>query len=378
MVPRLITNRWTRWLVAFAIWTLIGLAFAGQFYLVRAKVGDPVSWQFAIGRNLADWYVFAILSIPVWWLARHFPIDRARWHRTLFIHLVAATLFSLSWMILRAAIEHLVSRASVQPVSFETAFTHALVTTFVVNTLVYWALVSLAHALGYYLKYRERTVRAAELEKRLTEAKLQALQMQLNPHFLFNTLHAISSLMHQDVEAADRMLARLSDLLRYALESTDSQEVPLRKELDFLTRYLEIEQTRFGERLQVRLQIDPAAMDAKVPNLILQPLVENAIKHGVEPHARPGILELRAQKENSTLRLEVEDNGAGLQPTKRAGFGVGLSNTRARLEQLYGNAHSLEMLDGARGGLLVRLSIPWRPAKIPSSEHENPSPDRGR
>jgi signal transduction histidine kinase len=368
MVPRLITNRWARWLLAFAIWTLIGLAFAGQLYLVQARLGDPVSWQFAIGRKLADWYVFAILSIPVWWLARHFPIERHQWHRTLVVHLAGATVFSVCWMVFRAAVEHLQSRGSAQPVSFEMAFSHALVATFVFNTLIYWALVSLSHALGYYLKYQERTVRAAELEKRLTEAKLQALQMQLNPHFLFNTLHAISSLMHQDVEAADRMLARLSDLLRYALESTDSQEVPLRKELDFLTRYLEIEQTRFGERLQVRLQIDPAVMDAKVPNLILQPLVENAIKHGIEPHARPGILELRAQRENGTLRLEVEDNGAGLQPTKRAGFGVGLSNTRARLEQLYGAGHRLEMLNGAGGGLLVRLSIPWRPAKIEPSE----------
>jgi two-component system, LytTR family, sensor kinase len=363
MAVRLLTKRWARWLLAFVIWTLIGLAFAGQFYLVRAKVGDPVSWQFAIGRNLADWYAFAILSIPVWWLARRFPIERGNWPRTLVVHLAGAALFSICWMLFRSAIELWQSRTT-----FETAFTHALVTTFVVNTLIYWALVSLSHALGYYLKYQERTVRAAELEKRLTEAKLQALQMQLNPHFLFNTLHAISSLMHQNVEAADRMLTRLSDLLRYALESTDSQEVPLRKELDFLTRYLEIEQARFGERLQVRLQIDPEAMDANVPNLILQPLVENAIKHGIEPHARPGIVELRARRENGALQLEVEDNGAGLQPDGPSGFGLGLSNTRARLEQLYGPNHRLEMLNGARGGLLVRLSIPWRPAKIAPSE----------
>lgn len=368
MVPWLLTRRWVRWLLAFLIWTLIGLAFAGQLYLVQAKLGDPVSWQFAIGRKLADWYVFAILSIPVWWLARHFPIERAKWHRTLLVHIAGATLFSVCWMVFRAAVEHWQSRGNAYPTSFEAAFTHALVATFVFNALIYWALVSLAHALSYYLKFQERTVRAAELEKRLTEAKLQALQMQLNPHFLFNTLHAISSLMHQNVDAADRMLARLSDLLRYALESSNSQEVPLRKELDFLTRYLEIEQARFGERLQVRLQIDPAVMDAKVPNLILQPLVENAIKHGIEPHARPGIVELRAQKDDGTLRLEVEDNGEGFQPAKPAGFGVGLSNTRARLEQLYGNNHRLEMVNGARGGLLVRLSIPWRPANIEPSK----------
>ncbi|HKQ36568.1 MAG TPA: histidine kinase [Verrucomicrobiae bacterium] len=364
MAVQLLTRRWIRWLLGFVIWTLIGLAFAGQLYLVQAKLGDPVTWQFAIGRKLADWYVFAILSIPIWWLARHFPIERARWHRTLLVHIAGASLFSLCWMVFRAGLEHLQSRWGPQPVSFETAFTQALVATFVWNALIYWALVSLAHALGYYLKYQERTVRAAELEKRLTEARLQALQMQLNPHFLFNTLHAISSLMHQNVEAADRMLARLSDLLRYALESTDSQEVPLRKELDFLTRYLEIEQTRFGERLKVRLQIEPAAMDVNVPNLVLQPLVENAIKHGIEPHARPGVVELRARRENGMLHLEVEDNGEGLRSAKPSGFGVGLSNTRARLEQLYGEHHRLEMVNGPSGGLLVRLSIPWRTAKL--------------
>lgn len=360
MAVQLLTRRWTRWLLGFVIFTLIGLAFAGQLYLVQAKLGDPVSWQFAISRKLADWYVFAILSIPVWWLARHFPLERARWHRTLLVHIAGASLFSICWMVFRAGLEHLQSRGE----SFETAFTQALVANFVFNALIYWALVSLAHALSYYIKYQERTVRAAELEKRLTQARLQALQMQLNPHFLFNTLHAISSLMHQNVDAADRMLARLSDLLRYALESTDSQEVPLRKELDFLTRYLEIEQTRFGERLRVRLQIEPAAMDANVPNLILQPLVENAIKHGIEPHARPGTVELRARREDGMLRLEVEDNGDGLQTGKPSGFGVGLSNTRARLEQLYGEHHRLEMVNGPGGGLLVRLSIPWRTAKL--------------
>lgn len=364
MFAGLSSKRWLRWLLALAIWTLIGFAFAGQLYLVRAKLGDPVSWQFAIGRNLADWYVFAILSIPVWWLARHCPIERGKWPRSLFVHAVGATLFSLCWMLFRAGVEHWQSRGSAELITFESAFGRALAATFVFNTLIYWALVSLSHALGYYLKYQERTLRAAELEKRLTEARLQALQMQLNPHFLFNTLHAISSLMHQNVEAADRMLARLSDLLRYALESTDSQEVPLRKELDFLTRYLEIEQTRFGERLQVRLEIAPETLDARVPNLILQPLVENAIKHGIEPHARPGLVELRAKASNGALELEVQDNGGGLQSTQARGFGLGLTNTRARLEQLYGDRHRLELINREQGGLLVRLSIPWRSAKV--------------
>jgi two-component system LytT family sensor kinase len=360
MVTRLLKKRWIRWLLAFAIWTLIGIAFAGQLYLSRSKIGDPVTWSFALGRALADWYVFAVLSIPAMALAQRFPIERSNWSRTFFIHIAGATAFSLSWMVCRAAVEHWQSRGTTTQISFESAFSHALVATFVFNALIYWALVSVSHALSYYLKYQERELRAAELEKRLAQARLQALQMQLNPHFLFNTLHAISSLMHQDVEAADRMLIRLSDLLRYALESTDAHEVSLADELEFLKRYLEIEQTRFGNRLQVRMEIDPTTLNAQVPNLLLQPLVENAIRHGIEPNARAGLLELKAHKENGALELIVQDNGKGLQKTTPSGFGVGLSNTRARLEQLYGAAQTLELLEPDNGGLQVKIRIPWR------------------
>jgi len=360
MVSRLLKKRWIRWLLAFAIWTLIGIAFAGQLYLSRSKIGDPVTWSFALGRALADWYVFAVLSIPAMALAQRFPIERSNWSRTFFIHIVGATAFSLSWMVGRAAVEYWQSRGTITQISFESAFSHALVATVVFNALIYWALVSVSHALSYYFKYQERELRAAELEKRLAQARLQALQMQLNPHFLFNTLHAISSLMHQDVEAADRMLIRLSDLLRYALESTDAQEVSLEKELNFLKRYLEIEQTRFGDRLQVRMDIDPATLSAQVPNLLLQPLVENAIRHGIEPNARAGLVELKAHQQNGALELIVQDNGKGLEKTTPSGFGVGLSNTRARLEQLYGPGQTLELLKAEDGGLRVKIRIPWK------------------
>src|SRR4029453_7266776 len=157
------------------------------------------------------------------------------------------------------------------PVTFQAAFQHALVATFFFNLLIYWVIISVSHAFGYYRKFHERELRASELEKRLAQAKLQALQMQLNPHFLFNTLHGISSLMHRDVEAADTMITQLSDLLRHALDSSDTQEVPLEEELHFLQRYLEIEKTRFGERLDVQLDIEPETFKARVPNLILQP-----------------------------------------------------------------------------------------------------------
>jgi LytS/YehU family sensor histidine kinase len=184
--------------------------------------------------------------------------------------------------------------------------------------------------------------------------------MQLNPHFLFNTLHSISSLMHQDTEGADRMMVRLSDLLRAALESSDTQEVALHDELEILQRYLDIEQIRFGSRLTVKLDIAPDTLDARVPNLILQPLVENAIRHGIEPHAQPGRIGLRAQRVNDRLTLEVCDNGGGLRKDELAEEGVGLSNTRARLQTLYGEAHDFEFCDAPGGGLLVRMTLPFR------------------
>jgi LytS/YehU family sensor histidine kinase len=184
--------------------------------------------------------------------------------------------------------------------------------------------------------------------------------MQLNPHFLFNTLHAISSLMHQDVDAADRMLIKLSELLRRALDGTDTQEVMLREELEFLRNYAAIEQTRFGDRLKIEMTITPDTLDAMVPNLVLQPILENAIRHGIEPHARDGFIEVSAKREGEALRLEVRDNGGGLNGSVVEG--VGLSNTRARLKQLYGTRQTFTLADAPGGGVVVTATLPFHTA----------------
>jgi signal transduction histidine kinase len=350
-------KRWVQWLLGFGFWTLIGLSFAFQFYISSAKAGLEVTWRQAVSYALGDWYVFAVLSIPVVWLARRFDFESGNRRRSFAVHLPASLLFSLAYMVLRALVGRWQSEAS-----FSEAFQPLLVKTWHFNLLIYWVIVAVSFAFNYYRKYRERELRAVELEKQLAQAKLQALQMQLNPHFLFNTLHSISSLMHQDTEAADRMMVRLSDLLRAALESSDTQEVALRDELEILQRYLDIEQIRFGSRLTVKLDIAPDTLDARVPNLILQPLVENAIRHGIEPHAQPGRIGLRAQRVNDSLTLEVCDNGGGLRNDEPAKEGVGLSNTRVRLRTLYGEAHGFELCDAPGGGLLVRLTIPFRTA----------------
>lgn len=355
---------WSKWILIFLFWTVLGFAFAGQLYLSRAKMGSPVPWSFALNRALADWYVFMLLSLPALRLARRYQLERGRWQGALLVHLVAGAAFSLAWMTVRAGVEHWQTRGEMQPVSFATAFGQALVATFFVNQLIYWAIVIVGHAFAYYAKFHERELHTAELETRLTQARLHALQMQLNPHFLFNTLNAVASLMHKDVEAADRMITQLSDLLRYTLESTEAQEVTLRQELDFLDRYLEIQQARFGARLAVRREIDPETLEAQVPNLVLQPLVENALDHGIAPHARPGQVILRARRREDRLELEVQDNGSGLSAVHPPPEGIGLSNTRARLQQLYGTASRFEFSNvaGDDSGLLVRVTIPFRPA----------------
>ncbi|MEW6130096.1 MAG: histidine kinase [Acidobacteriota bacterium] len=226
----------------------------------------------------------------------------------------------------------------------------------------FWAMVGVIYAFEYYRKYRLHELRASQLEIQLSQAQLQALRMQLNPHFLFNTLHAISSLMRRNVEEADRMIAHLSDLLRLSLEHTGQQEVPLNQELEFLKRYLEIEQTRFQERLRVCMEIAPETLDALVPNLILQPLVENAIRHGIAPRAAPGTVEVFARRQGETLEIQVQDNGCGLQHNDSSGLteGVGLANTRARLIQLYGAAQHFELKNRTEGGVTVKLIIPFR------------------
>jgi two-component system, LytTR family, sensor kinase len=364
---KLLQHRWFKWAVGFALWTLIGLSFASQFYISSSKAGLDVSWKQAVTYALGDWYVFALLSIPVMALSRRLRFESGTWVSSFLVHVPGSLIFSFAYMVIRATLGQWQSGAS-----FDEAFKPLLVKTWHFNLLIYWVILAVSQAFEYYRKYRDRELQTAELEKRLVQAKLQALQMQLNPHFLFNTLHSISSLMHKDVEAADRMIVRLSDLLRAALESSDAQEVPLSRELKMLNLYLSIEQTRFGNRLTTTMDIAPDTLTARVPNLILQPLVENAIKHGIEPRAKPGRIELRTRRQANVLTMEVSDNGVGLRNNKNVEEGVGLSNTRARLRELYGPAHRLELVEPQDGGLRVELSIPFRQDNL----HEDTNSDR--
>ncbi len=222
-----------------------------------------------------------------------------------------------------------------------------------------------AHALQYYRGLREGEARAGKLAAQLAQAQLAALKMQIHPHFLFNTLNSISALLHKDIEVADRMIARLGDFLRLTLQRSDAQTVDFEQELDFLKCYLDIEHTRFEDRLIVEIEVEPQALDVMVPNLILQPIVENAIRHGLARQTIPGRITIRAFQKNGRLIMQVQDNGPGLRTNHNGerppSGGIGLSNTRARLEQFYGEDFRLEILEIANSeghGVIVTVDIP--------------------
>ena len=346
----MLERRWKRWILIFGVWTLLGALSAVRVALSFAYSGAAASWRRALVIALADWYAWALLAPAISWLARRFAIERRSWLRSLLMHLPASLFFSF----LKTVIESQLLQW------FDPAQRHILQ---IPSTLfTYYAILGAIYAFDYYGKYRAHELKASQLQAQLAQAQLQALKMQLHPHFLFNTLHAISSLMRRDVEAAERMIARLSDLLRLTLENVGAQETSLRQELEFLESYLEIEKTRFRDRLQVKMDIEPETLDARVPNLILQPLVENAVRHGVAPHAAPGLIEISARLKENKLELQVCDNGAGLPDDRRGRIkeGVGWGNTRARLEQLYGAGAYFDLSNRDKGGLVVSLTIPFR------------------
>ena len=355
----MLQRRWLRVLLIFGCWTFLALFFASRMALSYGYSGSSIAWGFILKLSFIQWYGWAVLAPLVFLLARRFSFEGRWWWAHLLVHLPTGLFLAVVKFQMDSFLASLVITGRYRMRSANELHP---------NILTYWVLVGVVLGIVYYRRYRERELRASQLEARLAQARLEALKMQLHPHFLFNTLNGISALMHRDVEAADRMLVRLSDLLRMTLESGDAQETSLKQELEFLNAYLEIEKTRFGDRLTVDMQVDPETLDARVPTLILQPLVENAIRHGIAPQVEPGRIELRAQRRNGRLCLQVSDNGAGLPEGTGDALreGVGLSNTRARLAQLYGEDYRFELENGkgsANGrekGLRVTVEIPYR------------------
>ncbi|HEY0544211.1 MAG TPA: histidine kinase [Pyrinomonadaceae bacterium] len=361
----------TKWWLIFGCWSLVALFFSSQAY-VQARIYQlPVTFLRVMSWQFSSCYVWFLLTPIILWLNRRFPLERGKWRRSLPAHILFSILVALVQQSVDARVLPLLGYyPGVTFKSYWEAYKFFLFVNFHLALFFYWAILGVNYAIDYYQKYRERELRASQLEMRLAQARLQVLKMQLHPHFLFNTLNAISELVYKDPESAEQMITNLSDLLRLSLENVGVQEVPLKQELDFLNKYVEIEQTRFHDRLRLSMEIEPETLDACVPNMILQPLVENAIRHGIGMRSSGGQIEIGADREGGMLHLFVRDDGRGLLNGEQKALkeGVGLANTRARLAHLYGASHRFDLKNSPGGGLTVDLAIPFRNSLLSDDE----------
>jgi two-component system, LytTR family, sensor kinase len=352
---------WMKWALISLGWTVFALIFTGQNYMRQAWWNDTINWKEPLVGELIWAHSWNAVTPLILQLLNRFPLQRKRLSRSIGIHVFAAPFFFVTSSAITVIGYGLILGSYPGAKSFFDSFRITVIGGFAIGLLIYWLIISISQAINYYRGYRDRELLASNLETRLVEAQLDALRMQLHPHFLFNTLNSISVLMRKDVEAADRMLLQLSSLLRVTLARNAAHEIKLKQELEILERYLEIEQIRFQDRLTVRMQIDPEALDALTPQLLFQPLVENAIRHGIAERETGGVIEVRAERQDGVMRLEVRDNGPGLSVSRENLIeGVGLSNTRSRLGYLYGSAGRLDVCNAEGGGLIVTAEFPFQ------------------
>jgi len=341
--------------VLFIAATAIAVLYSLERYLYSRWVGEPVSLRSLLPAELIFTYSWALLAPVVMRLAQRFPLRGREVNRNLAVHMMAMVAFVLVHASLFSIVTVLLA-PGIALRSVPSVLGRSLLSWTVVDAIVYCALVTVNHAVIYYRVSKDRALRASQLEASLAQAQLQMLRMQLQPHFLFNTLHSISALMHKDVRRADSMVAALSDLLRMSLQNIGAQEVPLQSELDFLQRYVEIMRLRFGERLRVSIDIDPQALDARVPNLFFQPLVENSFRHGFGDLGQ-GSITITILRDGDMLRCDVVDDGRGLRTGHKDG--VGLATTRQRLAHLYGDNFVFSMRGAPNEGVHVTVVIPF-------------------
>jgi len=337
-------------------------------YAIR-EIDPQLSWTIS---NFLPWLLLLPLLPIVARLAERWPLEGGDWGRYLPRHLAATLLLVLVHQTIATLVQWSFPDTTA---TFGILWTKLVTFRFPVDVLMYWGVVGAVQATRATRRAREREQAAARLEASLSEARLAALREQLHPHFLFNSLNAVSTLaLRGDREQVTRALSVLSELLRLTLDTRETQEVPLGEELAFLDRYLELQQLRFGDRLTVRREIDDRALDAAVPVMLTQPLVENAVRHGIAREPGPGLLQIRAALEGATLVFEVSDSGPGFGRNGAGGEGIGLANTRARLAGLYGDASRLECGDRTGGGARVRVSLPYRPLPVPTPLPEPVTP----
>ncbi len=344
------------------VWTFVLVLFAVRWQALYTFTDAALPSTSALAYSAADWLPWLLFCPVVIWLTIRVPVSRDHPVRALLVHVPAMLLLTVIQAAFRAPLLHLLGLPS-RPSVFAVVFVTLMQSDF----MLYAVVAGVTHATQYARRLREREraaaaseLRTVQLERTLTESRLSLLRTQLEPHFLVNTMHAISALMHQDVEAADVMLTRLSDLLRASMADSSRHEVPLDEELDFSERYLGIQRARLGPRLRTEIRIQSDVLQAKVPSMLLQPLLENAIRHGIAPRLDGGCVELEASAHGQTLRIIVRDDGAGLHESFPAtgGSGIGLRNTMLRLRHLYGDAASLDVRRRSSAGTEVIVTLP--------------------
>jgi signal transduction histidine kinase len=349
-------RRW-RWPLLFvAVWAVFGLLLSVQFFAQSSYRSDPEPWSVALTEGFLDMSLWAAMALAAFITTRLLSPGRFSLTALVGLHLLIGPAVVLA----RTVADLWILRAIGWQSPNATLLDRVLLT-FTLRLMTYFAFVGAGYGFEYLRRYHERQLNAARLREELVRAQLSMLQMQLRPHFLFNTLHAISTLMQRDVRLADRVLVRLADLLRHSLRAHETMVVRLKEEVELLGIYLDIERVRFGPRLTVSIDID-GAEGAMVPHMILQPLVENAIRHGISPMEGPGRLRIAAHRDGDRVRISVADNGAGISDGDRrgaGGHGVGLANTRSRLQHLYGDDHVFELRSRREGGLEVVLDLPY-------------------
>lgn len=360
-----------RWLLPWAVWAIPALVSSTQVYWVYQMKEPGFTFTQALLLQAPPWGLWALATPAIVSLWNRFPLEKGRslWARAP-VHLLAVAVYGAA----NAVVVYYAGRLAGMPYYLNERLLQAWPMIFFKNTvwvlIIYGGVLSLLSAAEYRRRFRDAELTRSQLETRLVQAQLESLKSQLHPHFLFNTLNAISVLVRkQDNQAAVRMLTGVSDLLRLALENVGRQVVPLKQELDFVERYLSIEQIRFPDRLRVCIDVAPNTLEAQLPNLLLQPLVENALKHGVAPRAAAGLVEIRAAKDGARLKVEVLDDGPGM-PVPCNNKGIGLSNVKARLEQLYPGSYRFEIGNRPEGGVAVRVELPYVEALQVEGEHE--------
>jgi two-component system, LytTR family, sensor kinase len=343
----------------WGVWTIAALFFSTQVYMMYYSEKQPIPYKKAFFVQASACYLWALVTPLVLWLARRFRIERNTWVRKVIVHFLLS-LALVSAMIALHFVLYMIVVGRAHLITPLTTFGY-LYPNLDRWLLLYWFIFLMSHAFCYYSSYRKGELSASQLRTQLVQSQLEALKMQVHPHFLFNTLHSISALLSKDTEGARKMITRLGDFLRLTLENAGTMEVTLRQEIEFLNGYLEIERIRFQDRLTTEIHVDPDVLDVRVPNLILQPIVENAMRHAIA-NCNAGRVEISAVPRNGALRIEVRDNGPGLsvdrKTSARAGTGLGLANTQARLVGLYGAAAHFELTNRPSGGLIVTLEIP--------------------